>query len=77
MLNQDAWVQEGIFDNPIRTAIRNPKYGILSPLHLNGKGDKFDENFSHYAGPGFTSEANLLDDYYLSNSIKEVYETKL
>ena len=74
ILNHDAWVLEDTLDTLIKIAIKNKEYGILSPLHLNGKGDKLDENFSHYAGPKFCK--NLINDFYLGHKLKEIYESK-
>tara|TARA_B100000963_G_scaffold360429_1_gene391279 strand:- start:1066 stop:1995 length:930 start_codon:yes stop_codon:yes gene_type:complete len=74
LLNHDAWVQDDTLYKLTKAAINHPEFGIFSPIHLNGKGDKLDENFSHYAGPKFCP--NLMDDFYLGNNLKEIYESK-
>ncbi|MDA8911050.1 glycosyltransferase family 2 protein, partial [Crocinitomicaceae bacterium] len=74
LLNHDAWVQDETLDELTKIALKHPEFGILSPLHLNGTGDKLDENFSYYAGPKFCP--NLIDDFYLGNNLKEIYESK-
>lgn len=45
LLNQDAWVNEDTIEKLVNSHISNPAYGILSPVHLNGKGNAFDEHF--------------------------------
>jgi GT2 family glycosyltransferase len=51
LLNQDAWVNKDTLANLVEIANKNTGFGIISPIHLNGKGDKLDVNFSHYAAP--------------------------
>ncbi len=46
LLNQDAWFTQNAISVLVEKAIENPEYGILSPLQVNTKGDKFDPN--HY-----------------------------
>lgn len=74
LLNHDAWVEDDTIDKLTKTALKNPEYGVFSPIHLNGKGDKLDENFSYFVGPKFCP--NLINDFYLGNKLKEVYESK-
>ncbi|MDX1371053.1 MAG: glycosyltransferase family 2 protein, partial [Nitrososphaeraceae archaeon] len=48
LLNQDAWILEDTLSKMF-SAISSQKFvGILSPIHLNGKGDKLDKAFSTY-----------------------------
>lgn len=48
LLNQDAWVAPGTIEALSDLSNRHPEYGILSPTHLTGKGDKPDPGFSRY-----------------------------
>ncbi len=48
LLNQDAYLEPGVLDTLTKVMDSNPKYGILSPIHLNGKGDALDRNFARY-----------------------------
>jgi GT2 family glycosyltransferase len=48
LLNQDAWVEEDTIATLVKTQYDNPAFGILSPLHFNGKGDALDKNFLDY-----------------------------
>jgi GT2 family glycosyltransferase len=37
LLNQDAWVQPDTIEKLVSAHQREPQFGILSPMHLNGK----------------------------------------
>ncbi len=50
LLNQDAWIDERTVEQLTALFEQHPEYGILSPAHLNGKGDKPDFGFSTYSG---------------------------
>lgn len=47
LLNQDAWIKKNTITNLIRS-FSNKDFGILSPVHLNGTGDKLDYKFFDY-----------------------------
>lgn len=49
LLNQDAWIEPNTIETLVELSSRHPNYGILSPVHLTGQGDKLDPGFSHYA----------------------------
>jgi|SRR5690554_570598 len=72
LLNQDAYLQEGCIENLIRVQKQNPQYGILSPIHLNGEGNRLDKNFSHYVG--YRNNPDFYSDFVLKNPLKEIYE---
>lgn len=48
LLNQDAYLGTNTIDELIRKHQSNINFGILSPIHLNGKGNELDLNFSTY-----------------------------
>ncbi|KUK78684.1 MAG: Uncharacterized protein XD92_0122 [Proteiniphilum acetatigenes] len=50
LLNQDAWIEPDTLVKLVDAAEKNSAYGILSPVHLNGKGDATDFGFSEYTG---------------------------
>lgn len=58
LLNQDAYLNADTIDELVRTHKSNPKYGILSPVHLNGKGTALDWNFSTYLDAKTLKEVN-------------------
>ncbi len=49
LLNQDAWVAADAIEVLVEAAVANPDYGIVSPIHLNGLGDKLDFGFATYS----------------------------
>jgi len=48
LLNQDAYLHTECIETLIAVHKQNPEYGILSPIHLNGKGSALDDNFLMY-----------------------------
>lgn len=49
LLNQDAWIEPTTIGTLIELSRKYPSYGILSPVHLTGDGNKPDPGFGHYA----------------------------
>ena len=49
LLNQDAWIDSNTIGKLVELSQSHPQYGIFSPVHLTGKGDKPDPGFGHYA----------------------------
>ena len=60
LLNQDAWIEPDTLGKLVEAAEKNSEYGILSPVHLNGKGDATDFGFSEYTGLKNGEEAAQL-----------------
>ncbi len=50
LINQDAYIAKDTIGNLVEHAKKNKDFGILSPVHLNGKGDDFDLGFRAYSG---------------------------
>lgn len=48
LLNQDAWIANGTINKLVEAIMKNPSFAILSPVHLNGKGDAYDHLFEKY-----------------------------
>ena len=46
LLNQDAWVEPDTIKYLVEFQKMNKEFGIVSPIHLNGKGSELDKNFS-------------------------------
>lgn len=57
LLNQDAWIDSQTIGTLLDISKNAPQYGILSPVHLTGKGDKLDQGFATYTG---LASLNLL-----------------
>lgn len=51
LLNQDAWVEAGTIERLVTCSRREPTFGVLSPVHLNGAGDALDAAFADYIVP--------------------------
>jgi len=73
LLNQDASVQQSTIGNLIEVAEANPDFGIISPIHLNGKGDALDLNFSNCLGAYNCPQ--LLSDLILKDDLNPIYST--
>lgn len=50
LLNQDAWIDKETISVLANASKDHHEYGILSPIHMNGKGEKPDKGFAFYAG---------------------------
>lgn len=72
LLNQDAYLHKGCLDALVSVQKKNLDYGILSPIHLNGKGDRLDYNFSNYVA--YRRNPEFYSDFVLQNPLQEIYE---
>lgn len=72
LLNQDAYLQKECIETLIETHKKNTTYGILSPIHLNGQGNRLDRNFSNYVN--YTANPDFYSDFVLKKPQQEVYE---
>lgn len=73
LLNQDAYIETDTIKKLIQAQIDNPNFGIISPLHLNGKGDAIDQHFLNYISPSHCP--SIISDAFLNNH-KQIYETQ-
>ena len=73
LLNQDVFVQVTSLFDLISISKNHPNYGILSPIHLNGKGDQFDYLFSIMALTPISLK--LFTDLHLNQELKDVYNS--
>ena len=62
LLNQDAWIEPNTIGTLVALSQKYPEYGILSPVHLTGKGDKLDPGFGHYAGFSEIGKLSVKDE---------------
>lgn len=72
LLNQDAYLQTECIEALIEVQKQNLAFGILSPIHLNGKGTKLDQNFSNYVA--HKNNAEFYSDFVLKKSLQQIYE---
>ncbi len=70
LLNQDAYIEKDTIEKLIEVHKKNNHFGILSPIHLNGNGDKLDLNFSNY----LFRNKEILFDSLQNKYIKTIYE---
>ncbi len=56
LLNQDAWIEQDTIGTLIRAWQSDPSYGIISPLHYNGTGEKLDGAFLNYVNRSYDLE---------------------
>ena len=72
LLNQDAWIKNNTIEELVGVALQSDaSFGIYSPIHLNGKGNKLDFRFENYLTP--KSCKGFLSDLVLTN-LKDVYQ---
>jgi len=71
LLNQDAFLEAETIQTLIDISIKNPNYGILSPVHLDGTGDKLDKSFLYYLKKN--KKSDLLSDFVLNKEKKDIY----
>ena len=50
LLNQDAWIDPKVLGELSKLSQSHPHYGILSPVHLTGSGEKLEQGFAGYSG---------------------------
>lgn len=72
LLNQDAYLHPGCIEKLIAVHGQNQEFGILSPIHLNGEGNRLDERFSNYMT--YRNNADFYSDYILDNVKQNIYE---
>ena len=68
LLNQDAYLVAGTIENLIKIHQSNLGYGILSPIHLNGTGNKLDRNFSYYVS--YDKNKEFYSDFIINKCSK-------
>ena len=59
LLNEDAWLDPNCLGRLVKTSEEHPDYGIISPIHLTGRGDNIEKGFAAYTG--ITDPANRPD----------------
>ena len=50
LLNQDAFVRKDTLEKLVMLSVKNPEYGIIGPVQLDGEGAALDERFKKYLG---------------------------
>lgn len=73
LLNQDARVDKDCVRRLVEQSKKNPEYGILSPIHLNGKGDEVEDFFATRMAPQYCEK--LCSDFVLNRVEDRIYES--
>lgn len=71
LMNQDVYITPETINQLVKIAKKNPDFGILSPIHLNGNGSELDFGFSNYIVP--LKCEKLYSDIFLQN-LAPLYE---
>lgn len=72
LLNQDAYLEKSCIEKLILIHQTNKDFGILSPIHLNGKGTRLDQRFSNYVI--YQKNSDFYSDFILRNELRNIYE---
>lgn len=72
LLNQDAYLQENALEILLESHKQNPSYGVLSPIHLNGKGSRLDQSFSNYLS--YKNNPDFFSDFVLKKELQDIYD---
>ena len=65
LLNQDAKIEENTISDLIKKLDENDDFGVISPMHFNGKGDNYDFNFRKYLESS-TANKNFLKTKFIN-----------
>lgn len=77
LLNHDAWIRSNTIELLINSAVKHPEFGVVSPVHLNGKGDLLDYNFMEcIAKPEDESRAFITSIIVENTYTKDIVETQ-
>ena len=74
LLNQDTVIGNDTIEKLLEVSIKNPEFGILSPIHSDGKGDLLDMSFLYYINRQGDS---LISDSILKKEMKDVYAVEM
>lgn len=72
LLNQDAFTQPNCINNLVSAYKQNTKFGIISPIHLNGDGSAVDHSFLKITSP--FNASSLISDLIVGHFSKSIYE---
>ncbi len=75
LLNQDAFLGPTTLTKLIKISLDNPSYGIISPIHLNGKGTALEKVFSYYMHKD--NENELLSDFLTDKKVRTIYQVPM
>lgn len=69
LLNQDAWIMPDAFEKLIEVQLKNPRFGIISPLQFQANMQHLDVNFNVLCG-----RCTMLLDDLIADELQDIYE---
>lgn len=76
LLNQDAWVEPDTIEGLVEVQRSNPEFGVLSPIHLNGEGDRLDHAFAAYISRPDDEGRDLYTHLLKGEPLRSVYSVR-
>ncbi len=75
LLNQDAWLHApDAIERLVEVAEQHTEYGIVSPLHLYGSGERITIGMKHNLMSMITPENDCYSDAVLGHTMHDIYE---
>lgn len=71
LLNQDAWIENDTIEKLVSKSLENPEFGIISPIHLTGNGEKLDSEFLRQISPQYAPD--LISNFVLNQNTDQIY----
>ncbi|TCN56390.1 glycosyltransferase family 2 protein [Flavobacterium circumlabens] len=74
LLNQDTVIEKDTIEKLLAISLKNPDYGIISPIHSNGDNSSLDLSFLYYINQQCSA---LISDFVLDKKRKELYPVEM
>lgn len=74
LLNQDTVIEKETIERLLEVSIKSPEFGIISPIHQDGRKDSLDMSFLYYIT---RHGKDFISDSILSKKLKDVYEVEM
>lgn len=74
LLNQDTVIEKDTIEKLLTISLKNPDYGIISPIHSNGDNSSLDLSFLYYINQQCSA---LISDFVLDKKRKELYPVEM
>ncbi len=74
LLNHDAWFIGDCLHQLVLLQQQAPEFGILSPIHLNGTGERLDWNFTKYISGCLDEGRQLYTQLLKREPLKPIYQ---
>lgn len=75
LLNQDATIEPNTITVLAELSKKYPEYGIISPLQLDGTGERLEWGFSNSVGYDYNKD--FFSDYVLNKPKKDIYSSRI